>query len=114
MLKGPGENLVISIRFSVEQKKQNKLFSLFTTFFELLQNWHKTQLSLFSIASKLNWALVCFFVSAIIRSGGHVKSQIRISSLFHKFFFVKYVGQSESELSCLGHSRYIVQGRFHH
>lgn len=61
MLKGPGENLVC-IRFSIEQKKQNKLFSLFTTFFEVLQNWHKIQLSLFSIASKLNWALVFFLI----------------------------------------------------
>jgi len=38
-----------SIRFSAEQK--NKLFSPCTTFFEVQQNWHKTQFSQFSIAS---------------------------------------------------------------
>jgi hypothetical protein len=53
MLKGPGENL--------RAEKQDKLFSPFSTFVEVLQNWHKIQLSLFSTdASILKWALVCF------------------------------------------------------
>jgi len=72
-----------SIRFSAEQK--NKLFSPCTTFFEVQQNWHKTQFSQFSIAS-IELGVGWFFVSAIIRSGWHVKSQIRISSLVHVFW----------------------------
>jgi len=75
-----------SIRFSAEQKNKTSCFSLLVQFLsEFSQIGQKiTNLAL----HRLNWELVGFFVSAIIRSGWHVKSQIRVSSLVVRVYCI--------------------------
>lgn len=70
----------VKSKFSLEQKK---LFSPSATFFYLSQpKWPKLQFSAYLVISIRGW--VGFF-SAIIKSGWHVKSQIRRSSLVSKY-----------------------------
>jgi len=76
-----------SIRFSAEQKNKTS-FSLLVQFFsEFSQIGQKIEFNQFSITS-IKLGVGWFFVSAIIRSGWHVKSQIRVSSLVVRVYCI--------------------------
>jgi len=70
----------VKSKFSLEYKK---LFSRSATFFILSQpKWPKLQFSAYLVICIMGW--VGFFL-AIIKSGWHIKSQIRRSSLVSKY-----------------------------